>query len=109
MKASWRWDRTTGQAKSIINGYSDPVSTVVFSPDGSKSASGSGDRTVRVWDVVTGQAESMFEGHSGLVSTVVFSPDGSKLDSSQQETTDRSKSHSFYPVDVFLPHNHRPG
>jgi WD40 repeat protein len=83
----------------MLDDHSGPVSTVVFSPDGSKSASGSGDRTVRVWDVVTGQAESTLDDHSGPVYTVVFSPDGNKLNSGQQGTADRPKSRPFCSVD----------
>jgi hypothetical protein len=73
-------------------------------------------------DQTTGQAESTLDDHSDSVSAVVFSPDGNKPDSGQQETTDRSKSRSFYSVDesnhwmtqdgskiLFLPHDHRPG
>jgi WD40 repeat protein len=80
----------------------------VFSPDGSKVASGSDHRTVRVWNVATGQAEQTLEGHSDSVASMVFSPDG-------------SKSHSFYSMDgsglwvtqnglraLYLPFDFRP-
>jgi WD40 repeat protein len=54
---------------------------VVFSPDGSKLASASSDKTVRVWNISTGQIEMTLdaEGTSHSVSSVAFSPDGSKL------------------------------
>jgi WD40 repeat protein len=70
--------RDWSQAEQTLEGHSDSVSSVAFSPDGSKVVSGSGDRTVRVWNVATGQAEQTVEGHSDSVSSVAFSPDDRK-------------------------------
>jgi WD40 repeat protein len=61
----------------------------VFSPDGSRVASGPDDRTVRVWDVQTGQCEHTLEGHSPSVTSVVFSPDGSRVASGSSDRTVR--------------------
>jgi WD40 repeat protein len=36
-----------------LEGHSRSVNSVVFSPDGTRVASGSGDNTVRVWDVAS--------------------------------------------------------
>ena len=78
-----------GQAEQTLEGHSDSVTSVVFSPDGSKVASGSGDGTVRVWNVATGQAEQSLEGHSDWVTSFVFSPDGSKVASGSSDRTVR--------------------
>ncbi|KAH8714805.1 putative WD-repeat protein [Phaeosphaeriaceae sp. PMI808] len=79
------WDA----CRSVLEGHSDWVSTVVFSPDGQLLASASNDSTVRVWETVTGQCRSVLEGHLDWVSTVVFSPDGQLLASASGDSTVR--------------------
>ena len=79
------WDSTL----QTLEGHSAWVTSVAFSPDGSKLASGSRDQTVRVWDVASGQAEQTLEGHSDWVTSVAFSPDGSKLASGSDDRTVR--------------------
>jgi WD40 repeat protein len=63
----------------IISGHTKPVHSVVFSPDGKKLASASGDETVRLWDVETGEAVGAPLEHTFRVGFVTFSPDGKKL------------------------------
>jgi WD40 repeat protein len=81
--------RDWSSLEQTLEGHSDSVMSVAFSPDGSKVASGSYDRTVRVWNVVTGQAEQTLEGHSDSVMSVAFSPDGSKVASGSYDRTVR--------------------
>jgi WD40 repeat protein len=55
-------------ALQTLEGYSGPVNSVAFSPDGKLVASGSDDGTVRLWEVATGAPHgSPLEGHSGPV------------------------------------------
>ena len=73
------WDAATGALVSTLEGHSEGVTSVCYSPDGSKIASGSWDETVRVWDAATGALISTLEGHTHIVASVCFSPDGSKI------------------------------
>ena len=50
-----------------------------FSADGTRIASGSADKSVKVWDAATGEAVLTLEGHSGRVTSVCFSADGTRI------------------------------
>ena len=72
------WEAATGQLIRTFKGHADAVSSVAFSPDGTRLLSGSADKTLRLWDVATGRLIRTFEGHADLVSSVAFSPDGTR-------------------------------
>ena len=69
-----------------LQGHSDSVYSVSFSPDGTKVASGS-YREVKLWDVTSGECLQTLEGHSGWVRSVSFSPDGTKIASGSRDDT----------------------
>ena len=75
------WDVATGQPVGPpLTGHTRPVSSVAFSPDGTRIASGSWDATVRVWDAATGQpVGEPLAGHANYVSSVAFSPGGERI------------------------------
>ena len=66
-----------GEAEvSTLNGHSDRVASLDFSPDGSMLASGSLDSTVKVWNVATWATGATLEGHSERINKVAFVPGG---------------------------------
>ena len=61
------------------------MTSVSFSPDGTKVASGCRDKTVKLWDVTSGECLQTLEGHSSSVYSVSFSSDGTKVASESRK------------------------
>ena len=69
------WDTTTGTCVAILEGHTDSVSSVVFSPnDGKTLATGSHDKTVKIWDLESGRCIATLDDHTKHVKSVAFSP-----------------------------------
>lgn len=62
-----------------LEGHNSTVDGIAYSPDGTKLASVSRDRTVKIWDAASGQLLATLVGHRDMVFCVVFSPDGKTL------------------------------
>jgi WD40 repeat protein len=69
------WDPSTGAHLHTLEGHSDEVNAVQFSPDGSKLVSASSDKKVMVWDMNTNSLVQTIDV-GGYVSDLAFSPDG---------------------------------
>ena len=79
------WDARTGEHVRTLEGHTEDVCCVAFSPDGSTLASGSADGTIRMWDVHTGEYRRTLEEYTQDVLSLAFSPDGSKLASGSSD------------------------
>jgi WD40 repeat protein len=75
---------TRSTAWLTYHGHARAVSSVAWSPDGKRIASGGDDSIVRIWDAATGHADLVYRGHTAPLLKVAWSPDGKEIASSDQ-------------------------
>src|SRR5262249_29029428 len=78
----WEWHYLRRQCTGGIftcYGHTDAVTSVAFSPDGSRIVTGSNDQTAKVWEARTGAPQLDLKGHTSWVVSLAFSPDGMRI------------------------------
>jgi WD40 repeat protein len=70
-----------------LKGHSGWVTTMAFSPDGQRLATGSWDRTVKIWEVSTGEQLSTIEKKNKEIQALAFSRDGRWLATENSSNT----------------------
>jgi eukaryotic-like serine/threonine-protein kinase len=93
------WDAHSGKASGSLEGHRSYVSDMLFTPDGKRLISSSGDQTIRLWDWATRQPAGVLRGHLNEVDGLAIAPDGRTLAS-------RCKDGSIYLWDVTKPSRH---
>jgi WD40 repeat protein len=63
----------------VLEGHTEAIYGIAFSPDGALLASGSRDKSVRMWEVGIGKEVFFSLEHGNEVHSVAFSPDGATL------------------------------
>lgn len=71
------WDLKTGKLQRSLQGHTERISAIAFSPDGQLLASSSLDQTIKLWNFKTGKLVASLS--SGRVTKLVFSPNGQIL------------------------------
>src|ERR1039458_5978457 len=85
-------------SRLTLRGHQDSVWSIAWSPDGSKLATASADRTAKVWEAGTGRELLTLRGHQGGVWSIAWSPDGSKLATASDDQT--AKVYAIAPAQL---------
>jgi WD40 repeat protein len=72
-------DVAGGNVVATLVGHEAPITALAINADGSKLASGSGDKTARLWNVADGKELAKFTGHGGPVTAVAIGSGGAPV------------------------------
>ena len=76
------WDTTTGKPETelILQGHTENVRSLAFSPDGKTIATGSEDHKILLWDMSGGHSIGKpLIGHRHIIWTLAFNKEGTQL------------------------------
>ncbi len=77
----------TGKEIKSLEGHSQWVRSVCFSPNGKIIASGAQDNTIKIWSAASGQEMESIPAHTEWVHSLSFSRDGKLLASGSCDGT----------------------
>jgi WD40 repeat protein len=72
-----------------LQGHTDRVDSVAYSPDGRWIVTAGVDGTARVWDAEDGQQKMVVQGHTDWVNSAAYSPDGRWIVTASSDDTAR--------------------
>jgi hypothetical protein len=73
------WEATSGKGLEPLEGHTSRISELIFSKDGQRLYSASGDQTIRIWDIGQHQCLATLRGSNNEVLGLALSPDGTTL------------------------------
>jgi WD40 repeat protein len=84
-------DVKTKKLEAKLDYPAEPMSSVVFAPDGKCLAfvAGEAKKTVKVWDPKARRMKATLEGHTNTVTSIAFSPDGKTIATGCDDTKGR--------------------
>ncbi len=81
------WSKPTWTLQQTIEGHTDWVRCLSFTPDGGKLVSGSFDKTIVLWDLATGESIYTLADRPKGIFALAVSPDGKLLASGSWDET----------------------
>jgi WD40 repeat protein len=69
--------------------HDSSVLAAAFSPDGTRVATGSSDKSARIWETASGKAWGAALEHQGSIEAIAFSPDGARIATASSDKTAR--------------------
>ncbi len=73
------FDPATGRRTGTLDGHTDGLASLRFSPNGKRLASGADDGSVRLWDPIAGETLLVLDAHEEPAVQVAFSSDGTRF------------------------------